>query len=56
MRVVIRQGESEVELDDPGAYQPSIMRDLCDNARKTWSLTFDDMDEDNVEVQIDEEQ
>lgn len=56
MRVVIRNGEAEVELSHEGPYAVTIMRDLSDLARKTYKHAFDDLAEDDVEVTEDEQQ
>jgi len=45
LRVIIRNGEAAVELDDTANYTPTIMRDLCDQAVKTYDRAFDDEDE-----------
>lgn len=47
MRVVIKNGDAEVECSDAAAYNPTVMRDLCDQARRTYDEAFD---EDEAEV------
>lgn len=42
MRVVLRNGDVEVELSEESSYLSSIMRNLCDNAVRVYDQAFDD--------------
>jgi hypothetical protein len=50
VRVVIKNGDAEVELSDSASFTPTIMRELCDQAVKTYDRAFDDDEPDNVDI------
>ena len=44
MRVVVRNGDCEVELSAEGSYAPDAMNDMCTRALKLYLEAFPDED------------